>query len=666
MAEHDASHGQLGEELERLGTIFSDHARGAGGSPRPSSWDPSATPQTALDLLCAVFGLDAFERDVLLTCAGCELDAPFAARCRAAAVDDTRLRPTLSLLLACLPGPSWRALGPSAPLRYWQLVHASPSAALSEIELSIDEAVLHFLLGEGFWDAMLDGFSEPFTPAPGRVASTQLQAEHIIGVWRHAPPGQLPLVQVLGPERGASFELAATVCAQLDAPGYRLDAASLPGKSAAKPVHDYLRRWQRSVRIQGAITIVDALSHPPAQQVDADSLARWLEGVEGPVLLLTRQRRAPGARAQVTVELDSPAPLEQRAVWTEALSEHLPEFAAPDELLDRLISTFNMSSSRITSVCVSARGQLDAHATRKPEHEAAPEQLLWRSCRIQARPDLDALAHRLDQRCDWSDFRSHPETLAVLHSICAQVRYRATVYGHWRVGSRSGRGQGISVLFSGPSGTGKTMAAGLIGAALDLDVYRIDLSAVVSKYIGETEKNLGRVFDAAEGSGVVLLFDEADALFGKRTEVKDSHDRHANVETGYLLQRMESYSGLAILTTNLRDDLDAAFLRRLRFIVEFRHPSTAERRELWRLALAQGAPSMPLDEHALAQLDLTGGQIRNVVLNAAFGAAAADRPIDGPLLREAITQEYEKHGRLLSNAELDHIEANPGTTADRG
>ncbi|WP_042892085.1 ATP-binding protein, partial [Anaplasma marginale] len=190
------------------------------------------------------------------------------------------------------------------------------------------------------------------------------------------------------------------------------------------------------------------------------------------------------------------------------------------------------------------------------------------TCRAQARPKLDDLAERIDSTADWEDLVLPEEQMKVLKEISAHVKQRGKVYQEWGFAKKSSRGLGISALFSGVSGTGKTTAAEVIARELRLDLYRIDLSAVISKYIGETEKNLRRVFDAAEWGGVVLLFDEADALFGKRTEVKDSHDHHANVEVSYLLQRMESYRGLSILTTNLKDSLDRAFMRRIRFIVQ--------------------------------------------------------------------------------------------------
>ena len=231
------------------------------------------------------------------------------------------------------------------------------------------------------------------------------------------------------------------------------------------------------------------------------------------------------------------------------------------------------------------------------------------------------------------------------------MRRRATVYEDWGFAAQSARGLGISALFSGPSGTGKTMAAEVLARELRLDLYRVDLSATVSKYIGETEKNLRRIFDAAEEGGVILLFDEADALFGKRSEVKDSHDRYANIEVGYLLQRMEAYRGLAILTTNLKGSLDSAFLRRIRFVVQFPFPDVIQRTEIWRRVFPARTPASGLDERQLARLNVGGGNIRNIALGAAFLAAEADEPVRMPHLLRAAQVEYAKLEKPLTEAE---------------
>jgi SpoVK/Ycf46/Vps4 family AAA+-type ATPase len=288
---------------------------------------------------------------------------------------------------------------------------------------------------------------------------------------------------------------------------------------------------------------------------------------------------------------------------------------------------------------------------------------LWRACRRLAGAEMEDLAQRIVPVAGWEDIVLPPQVAARLREIAAQVEQRARVYGEWGFGPRLNRGRGIAALFAGPSGTGKTMAAEVLARHLGLDLYRIDLAGVVSKYIGETERNLRRVFDAAEAGGALLFFDEADALFGRRTEVKDSHDRYANVEIDYLLQRMEEYRGLAILASNRKSALDRAFLRRLRFVVELPFPDAAARRRIWRLAFPPQTPLARLDWDALSRLELAGGNIRNVSLNAAFRAADAGDAVSMSHLAAAVRAEYAKCEKAMSQVEMTALAAAEEATA---
>ena len=288
-----------------------------------------------------------------------------------------------------------------------------------------------------------------------------------------------------------------------------------------------------------------------------------------------------GRRLGLQVDVPRADAREQRFLWEQALGA---ETVALNGSLDALTRQFDLDPHAIAAASVDA---LRAGGTL--------EEALWRACRTQSRPKLDDLAQRLEPVAGWDDIVLPAAQLEILREVAAHVRGRQRVYDDWGFARKSLRGLGVSALFEGVSGTGKTMAAEVLALELDLDLYRIDLSQVVSKYIGETEKNLRRVFDAAETGGTILLFDEADALFGKRTEVKDSHDRYANIEVSYLLQRMEAYRGLAILTTNQRDALDQAFARRLRFVVDFPFPDAAERAEIWRRVFPSETPTEELD-----------------------------------------------------------------------
>jgi SpoVK/Ycf46/Vps4 family AAA+-type ATPase len=284
---------------------------------------------------------------------------------------------------------------------------------------------------------------------------------------------------------------------------------------------------------------------------------------------------------------------------------------------------------------------------------AAADRLLWEACRVQARPRLEDLAQRIEPVAVWDDLVLPPPQVSALHDIAAHVRQRTRVYQNWGFAAKGKRGLGVSGLFAGASGTGKTMAAEVLANELSLDLYRIDLSQVVSKYIGETEKNLRRVFDAAEEGGAILLFDEADALFGKRSEVKDSHDRYANIEISYLLQRMETYRGVAILTTNMRGALDAAFLRRIRFVVQFPFPDAAQRAEIWRRVFPAETPTAGLEVGKLARLNVAGGTIRNIALKAAFLAADSGESVSMGHLLHATRGEYAKLEKPLTDAEIE-------------
>ena len=259
-----------------------------------------------------------------------------------------------------------------------------------------------------------------------------------------------------------------------------------------------------------------------------------------------------------------------------------------------------------------------------------------------ASPRLDTLADRLVPRYTWNDMVLPDHVVQDLRAAAAQVRHQTRVYGDYGFARKYPRGRGISMLLSGPSGTGKTMAAEVIANDLGLDLYRIDLSRVVWKYIGETEKNLRAVFDAVEAGGAVLLFDEADALFGKRSGVKDGHDRYANIEVSYLLQRMEDYAGLAILAANTKSHLDTAFLRRLRYVVDVPFPDATARRLIWQKAIPAEMPCANLDFDALSQHDIAGGNIAVIVLNAAFLAAQDGRPLDMGHLAQATRAEHRK------------------------
>jgi SpoVK/Ycf46/Vps4 family AAA+-type ATPase len=279
---------------------------------------------------------------------------------------------------------------------------------------------------------------------------------------------------------------------------------------------------------------------------------------------------------------------------------------------------------------------------------------LYAACRAQSSGRLDNLAHKVRTTYTWADIVLPPDQIAQLREICIQVRHRRTVLETWGFDRHLAMGKGVNALFAGQSGTGKTMAAEIIAADLGLELYKIDLSTMVSKYIGETEKNLDRVFTAAQEANAILFFDEADALFGKRSEVKDAHDRYANIEVGYLLQKMEEYDGVVILATNLRNNLDDAFVRRLHIAIDFPFPEEADRLRIWRKVFPPAAPlADDVDLGFLAkQFKLAGGNIRNIALLAAYLAAENGAELGMAQLVRAVKREYQKIGKLVTEAEF--------------
>ena len=312
-----------------------------------------------------------------------------------------------------------------------------------------------------------------------------------------------------------------------------------------------------------------------------------------------------------------------------------------DKSVDSLATRFRLTPTQISAAVADA-------ALRS--HGAPSRSALEAAARAQSGDALAAVTDKVDARATWDDIVLPPDAIAQLRELCDRVEQHDRVFNEWGFGRKLARGRGTSALFSGGSGTGKTMAAEVIANALGLDLYRIDLARVVNKYIGETEKNLNREFAAAESANAILFFDEADALFGKRSDVKDAHDRYANIEVSYLLQKMEEYDGIAILASNLADNLDEAFTRRLAFQVYFPFPEEAARLEIWRRAWPSAAQvARSLDREALArELKLAGGSIKNIALSAAFSAAANGGVIDKVHVAHAVRREYQKSGRASS------------------
>ena len=349
------------------------------------------------------------------------------------------------------------------------------------------------------------------------------------------------------------------------------------------------------------------------------------------------------------VDLPRPAFPERVQLWSTALNLHQPGHRLD---LHSLATKFRFTPGQIRDTVSTAE---NLARWRDPDAAALTMPDLYDACRLQSNQRLSALARKITPKYRWRDIVLPQDRLQQLQEICHYVKYRDRVYGEWGFDRKLSRGKGLGVLFAGPSGTGKTMTAEIIAGQLSLDLYQIDLSTVVSKYIGETEKNLGRIFAEAESSNAILFFDEADALFGKRSEVKDAHDRYANIEVGYLLQRMEEYEGMVILATNFRKNMDEAFVRRLHFTVEFPFPNEANRRRIWEGIWPEDTPRAPdLDLDFMARrFEMTGGNIHNIAVAAAFLAADDGQRVSMSHLMRATQREYQKMGKILLDREFE-------------
>jgi hypothetical protein len=603
----------------------------------------------ALDTIGASFGLSVFERDVLLLTAGMELDAGFAPACAAAQGDPRRAYPTFGLALAVLPQAHWSAVLPSAPLRRWRLLEVGQGDTLMTSHLRIDERILHYLAGLSYVDERLAGFVDIVDSEEEHrlIPAHRLMADKIAALFSTPNVARKrPHVQLCGGDRLTKRLIATAASEAMGCRLYRLVASSLP--AAPQELDMVIRLWTREAVLTRSILLVEH-EGTDASEVGRDrAFNAFLDGFCTPLILSVRERREAGHADCLPLEVELPSQQERRQLWTEVLGRSAPACHAAVESVSR---QFHVSASVIRAAGV-ALSSMEGERDGKLFNEQEQADRLWEICRRQARPPLDELAQRIEPSATCEDLVLPEPQRRILHEIAMHVRQRNMVYETWGFAAKGSRGLGISALFAGASGTGKTMAAEVLAHSLRLDLYRIDLSQVVSKYIGETEKNLRKVFDAAEGAAAILLFDEADALFGKRSEVKDSHDRYANVEVSYLLQRMEAYRGLAILTTNMKGALDQAFLRRIRFVVQFPFPDPAQRSEIWRRIFPRAVPTEGLDWERLARLNVAGGHIRNIAMNAAFLAADEGEPVGMRHLLQAARGEYAKLEKPLSDAEI--------------
>jgi hypothetical protein len=433
-----------------------------------------------------------------------------------------------------------------------------------------------------------------------------------------------------------------------------------------------LRLALRDARLAGAVPVVagwDAcLTADPSGGVPLPEALAEICRYPGLVVVASRAAwQAKGVGRQrhlVWLACDTPDYAQRRALWVHFLALAASALPAPkargkarpaeppatDADIDLLAGQFVLTATQVRDAVAAAQDQALQRGG------GLRRQDLFQAARAHSSPGLASLAHKIEARYTWDDIVLPSDQLDMLHEIIATVRGRPMVLETWGVGQKLASSAGVTILFAGPPGTGKTMAAEVVASELQLDLYKIDLSTVVNKYIGETEKNLGRIFDEASNSNAILFFDEADAIFGKRSEVKDAHDRYANIEVSYLLQRMETYDGVTVLATNLRANLDDAFSRRLQFAIDFPFPDEAYRLRIWQALFPPEVPRAPdLDLPLMARrFKLAGGNIRNIIISAAYLAAADGGVVTMPHLLHGARRELQKMGRLIKEKEVTY------------
>jgi DNA replication protein DnaC len=617
----------------------------------------AAEPASRFVRFCDVFQLQPSERDVLLLCLCHAVNTEIARLC-AAMPESSAGCPSFALALGLAEDPSWDALSseeqaqtprrgaipewsmlaPDRPLRYWRMIEISQPGAqpLVSSPLRADERIVNHLMGRDYLDDRIAALCQPIDFDPQHNALSLSQSQQISAAIErlHAlaeQRGQL-LVQMPGSDTASKRLYANGIADAFDLALYQISIEQL---NQPNTLDTFVRLWNRERHLQRLALYIDASEG----NSESNALLSRLMNMLGGVIFLDLPEPLSNLPTALLLEAKRPSPAEQTELWQTLLADQAGDWP------ERLAGQFNLNLSEFREAL------LLAQADHSEQSELGAR--IWSACRRRARPRLDGLARRISSRTRLADVQVPESEKRLLEQIRDQARYRNTVYDQYGFREHLNRGLGITALLAGESGTGKTMAAEALANELKLDLYRIDLASVVSKYIGETEKNLKRIFDAAEQSGAVLLFDEADAIFGKRSEVKDSHDRYANIEVGYLLQRMEAYEGLAILTSNMKQALDQAFLRRIRFIVQFSFPGAEQREQIWRQIFPAGVRGLDcLDYRKLARPNLTGGQIRNIALNAAFLAAARDGMISHELLREAARDELRKNGKPFSASDF--------------
>lgn len=629
---------------------------------------------TSLRWLIHTFKLTDFDLGILAIALAPELDRRYE-RIYVYLQDDVRARrPTVDLSLNLLCDSAIAKLerrshfSSQAPLIQHGLLHLIPDPNQAEPSLlaqiiKIDPSVVRLLLGEPGLDprlkpfCQLNGLENTQDPAiPQSTAISQSLLDFIQAA--HVAKNALILF-FQGVDQVSKQQAAIAIAQTLKIPLLTANLAKI-STSKINEFIEIIKLLLRDAQFQNALLYIDQLNYFQDQenQILYQVFTEEINAYPG-IVILSGLENYKNAESNLygVIEIAFPVPSfeQRRAYWhyhLQAVDLHVDDLE-----LDRLSDRFRLTPKQIKSAVLTAvnQAQWQHHHPAVPLDSSPPsvEQLFMASRRVSGH-ELKTLSQQIQPTYCWDDIVLSPPQKTQLQEICNHIQYHHLVWETWGFKAQRSLGRGLNIMFAGASGTGKTMAAEVIAKELELDLYKIDLSQMVSKYIGETEKNLNQIFTAATNANAILLFDEADALFGKRSSVKDAHDRYANLEVSYLLQKIEEYEGLAILTTNLRGNMDDAFMRRLQFIIEFQLPNEKQRYQIWQKVFPHQTPQEPnLGLQFLAHhFELTGANIRNIALMSAFLAAATQEKIKKQHIIQALRREYQKMGKIF----IDKVE----------
>ncbi|MGH1403983.1 MAG: ATP-binding protein [Alphaproteobacteria bacterium] len=616
----------LGLAFEWIGTLLKQRFAGENALDQVSenafqehkSYVEAMALPPAYEVVAHVFKLSEFEKFLVLLAAAAEIDSAVQQLLYKAG----HKKVTFALAFQLFEGAHWNATGPQSALRYWKILSLDKNDFVSQAALRLDERVIHALLGIAAPDERLMPYIYSYE---GDITLSKSQHDNVNTI-----PVTAGHVNFHGSNQKDKPALAKILARQRSERLYCMNLSSLPRSVVDRHLMAVL--WQREVLLSQASLYIDA--HEGGHGDILHDLKELLSHVKGRVYIGSHEP-LPDFIPTFRLAVSKPLREEQNDLWLTALSQKADTVAND---VSGVIDNFDFGAGDIGEVCA--------------VYNVGNDEALHTICKKQSRPSLDTLAQRIDVRAGWDDLILPESKKRILMDVERHVKQRSTVLNEWGFDKISARGLGISALLAGPSGTGKTLTAEILANALELDLYKVDLSSTVSKYIGETEKNLRRIFDAAENGGTLLLFDEADALFGKRTEAESSHDRHANIEVSYLLQRMEQYRGVVILTTNFKSAIDKAFMRRINYCIQFPFPDYEQRKAVWTHVFPENAKTKGLDFDKLAALNIAPGHIRNMALYASFVAADEGSPVQMKHLLYAAQAEYMKLEKTLSPKEV--------------